>query len=691
MSNQAPQPEKPKMKSENAIIAVVAVGVLAFVGGRMTSKPATPEPAAAEAVKVEAPAAVAAAANVPSIGPDDAKVTIIEISDFQCPFCSRAYNTLEELRKQYPKDLRVVFVNQPLPFHQNAKPSAIAAMAAHKQGKFWDMYGKLFTNQQQLSDENYKKWAKEIGLDMAKFDADLKDPALAKAVDRDQAVANALGVRGTPGFFVNGVNISGAQPIENFKKVIDEQIQKANDAIGKGAKGPELMAKLTRDANPSQGDQILKYVFGGENPPADAAPANQPPPKPREDPTADMTVWKVALNGQEPAKGKADALVTLVWFTDFQCPFCSRVQPTIEQLEKDYGDKLRIVFKNLPLDFHKLAMGAAEASLCAHEQGKFWEMEKHLYENQQQLEPAQLTEQAKAVGLDAGKFQACMDAHKTKDAIAKDMATAEKIKATGTPAFFINGRKLSGARPVEDFKKMIDQELAKAEAAVKGGTAPAKLYDSIVANGKEEVPPPPLDAKVNNFDYAGSPHFGPKDAKVKIVEFKDFQCPFCAKVIPTLKAVEQKHHGKVAIVYKHYPLSSQCNPDMPRDMHPAACLATYWSMAAEEQGKFWEFEELVYNNFSTMMPQEGELEARKAAQTENLKKFAKEVGMDVAKAEAYVNAKKYEPRLKKDLEEAKAAGVRGTPSMYINGRQHQGPMSPDKMGELVQKLLDGKL
>ena len=238
------------------------------------------------------------------------------------------------------------------------------------------------------------------------------------------------------------------------------QIQKANDEIAKGTKGPELMAKLTRSANPAQGDNIVKWVFGGENPPADAAAAAPQAQKPREDPTADQTVWKVTLSGSEPAKGKADALVTLVWYTDFQCPFCSRVQPTIEQLEKDYGDKLRIVFKNLPLDFHKNAMGAAEAALCAHEQGKFWEMEKHLYENQQQLEPGQLPDQAKSVGVDAAKWQKCMDSHQTKDAIAKDMATAEKVKATGTPAFFINGRSLEGAQPFEAFKQIIDEELA---------------------------------------------------------------------------------------------------------------------------------------------------------------------------------------------------------------------------------------
>ncbi len=686
------------MKKENAIIAIVAVGMLAFIGGRMTTKPSagtTAPSAAPEAVaKAAAPEAAAGAnlANAPSTGPVDAKVTIIEISDFQCPFCSRAFNTLEEIRKEYPKDLRVVFVNQPLPFHQNAKPAAIAAIAAHRQGKFWEMYAKLFSNQQQLSDENYKKWAQEVGCDMKKFEADLKNPDVAKQVDRDQAVANALGVHGTPGFFINGVNVSGAQPKENFKKIIDEQITKANDEVAKGAKGPDLMAKLTKANNPALADNMIKWVFQGVQPPADAPGATPPGgKKDQPDPLADKTVWKVPVFGHEPVNGKADALVTLVWFTDFQCPFCSKVQPTIEKIEADYKDKVRVVFKNLPLDFHKLAMGAAEAGNCANEQGKFWEMEKNMYENQQGLEAAQLPERAKAVGVDMAKWQKCMDAHKFKADVEKDQAAAEKVQATGTPAFFINGRKLSGARPFEDFKKMIDEELEKADKLVKSGTAAKDVYAKIVADGKEFTPPPPLETKVNEFDYAGSPHMGPKDAKVKIVEFKDFQCPFCSRINPTLKEVEKRLHGKVAVVFKHFPLSNQCNTAMSRDMHPAACLAAYWSIAAEDQGKFWEFEEVVYNNFQNMMPADGDMDARQKAQTENLKKYAKDAGMDVAKAEAFVNGKKYEAKLTKDIKEAGAAEVRGTPSLYINGRNYNAPMTPEKMTEVVQKVLDGKM
>jgi protein-disulfide isomerase len=680
------------MKKDNAIIAIIAVAVLAFAGGYLLNKPKTAPQAAPTDVKApEAAPSAAVGANLPSMGPANAKVTIIEISDFQCPFCSRAKATLDELHKEYPNDVRIVFVHQPLSFHPNARPSAIASMAAHKQGKFWEMYDKLFANQRELSDDNYKKWAKEIGLDMAKFEADLKDAAIGAGVDRDQQVANALGASGTPAFFINGVNLSGAQPKEEFKKIIDAQIQKANDEIGKGAKVEELNEKLTRANNPAQGEQIIGLVFKGGTPPAGPAKAAQD--KPRKPPEDDKTVWKVELHGDEPSKGPADALITIVEFTDFQCPFCGKARASLDEVEKNYGDKVRVVFKNLPLDFHKNAFGAAEAALCAKDQGKFWDMEKRLFSNQGELDADKLPGHAKEVGLDVGKFEACMKARTYKAHIEKDMATAEKITATGTPAFFIMGRKIGGARPFEDFKKIIDEELPKAEAKVSAGTAKKDVYAASIKEGKENIPPPPLDTKVAQFDYNGSPHLGPKNAPVKIVEFKDFQCPFCARVIPALKQVQKESNGKVAVVFKHYPLSSQCNKSMPRDMHPAACLAAYWSMAAEEQGKFWEFEDVVFQNFQTMMPSDANMsmDDKLKAQGENLKKFAKDVGMDVAKAEAYVAAKKYAARLDKDMAEAGSAGVRGTPALYINGRQYNGPMKPDKMAKTIQLLLDGKL
>ena len=132
-------------------------------------------------------------------GNPEALVTIVEVSDFQCPFCNRVNKTIDSLMKgKYGKDLRVAFFHNPLGFHNRAEPAAIAAEAAGRQGKFWEMHDKLFANYKTLTDANFDKWAGEIGLDMDKFKADLKDSALSKKVKAQQAAAVKLGARGTP-------------------------------------------------------------------------------------------------------------------------------------------------------------------------------------------------------------------------------------------------------------------------------------------------------------------------------------------------------------------------------------------------------------------------------------------------------------------------------------------------------------
>ena len=157
----------------------------------------------------------------PVMGKKDAPVTIIEFSDFQCPYCGRGKDTMHEVAEAYPDQVKIVFKHLPLPFHPQAKPAARASIAAQKQGKFWEMHDKLFENQKNLSDETYIALANELGLDIEKFKRDFNDPAVAKMVDDDAALAATLGVQGTPGFFVNGVQVRGAKPFPQFKILID--------------------------------------------------------------------------------------------------------------------------------------------------------------------------------------------------------------------------------------------------------------------------------------------------------------------------------------------------------------------------------------------------------------------------------------------------------------------------------------
>jgi len=150
-----------------------------------------------------------------------AKVTIIEFSDFECPFCSRGKATMDEVMKAYPNDVKVVFKNLPLPFHKNATPAAKAAWAAGKQGKFWEFHDELFANQRGLGDEFYTATATKLGLNLDKWKADMASEEATKSIEADKALAEANGISGTPGFFVNGVAVKGAYPFDHFKSIVD--------------------------------------------------------------------------------------------------------------------------------------------------------------------------------------------------------------------------------------------------------------------------------------------------------------------------------------------------------------------------------------------------------------------------------------------------------------------------------------
>jgi protein-disulfide isomerase len=179
--------------------------------------------------------------------------------------------------------------------------------------------------------------------------------------------------------------------------------------------------------------------------------------------------------GDNPARGPANAPVTLIEFSDFQCPFCARVGPTLKKLEETYPGQIRLVFRDLPLlNLHKNAGHAAEAAACANEQGKFWAMHDRLFANQGKLAPAELKTHAAELGLDTAAFDACLDSGKYTAEWQKDAEEAARLGLTGTPAFFINGRLLVGARPYEDFAAVVEDELERAGRKTSRTTPPGE-------------------------------------------------------------------------------------------------------------------------------------------------------------------------------------------------------------------------
>ncbi|MCC6876620.1 MAG: thioredoxin domain-containing protein [Sandaracinaceae bacterium] len=594
--------------------------------------------------------------QMPSRGPADALVTIVMFSDYQCPFCSRVEPTISRLLNEHRNDVRVVWRDQPLPFHQNAKPAAEAAREAFAQGgnqKFWQMHDLLFENQQSLDRPSLERFAQQIGLDMTRFRAALDNHTHQATIDADSTAGNAIGARGTPAFFINGRNLMGAQPYEEFNRIVTEEIATAQQMVRSGTPLAQVYAALMRGARTSPA-------------PEPAAPAADRPAPRQPDPNA---VYRVTV-GNSPAKGPADALVTIVEFSEFQCPFCSRVLPTMNQIRERYGDDVRVVFKHNPLPFHPNAMPASEAAMEALAQGgptKFWQMHDLLFENQQALERPNLERFAQQIGLDMNRFRAALDNHTHQERIRQDQQMAQQMGASGTPSFFINGRNLRGAQPFEAFQRVIDEELQRARRLVEAGTPRAQVYEALIRDGHTSpqfigapeapaaAPEPPPDRVYQIPVPRNAPsRGGPANAPVTVQLFSDFQCPFCGRVRPTLDQIEERFGRQVRIVWRNYPLPFHQNA------MPAAEAATeVFAQGGNE--KFWAFHDLLFEN-------------QQSLDRASLERFAQQVGgIDMNRFRQTLDNHTHEAAVRAEMTAVQEAGAQiGTPSLFINGRLIQG-------------------
>ncbi len=174
-------------------------------------------------------------------------------------------------------------------------------------------------------------------------------------------------------------------------------------------------------------------------------------------------VYRVNVSAEgAPIRGSANAQVTIVEFSDFHCPYCKQVQPTLKRILSDYGDRVRLAYRDFPIDhLHPSARKAAEAARCANDQGKFWEFHDKLYGSATDASPETLTGLAKETNLDVVAFQQCIATSRHRPDIDRDIEEASSLGITGTPGFFINGRLISGAQAYESFARIINEELAQ--------------------------------------------------------------------------------------------------------------------------------------------------------------------------------------------------------------------------------------
>ncbi len=374
-----------------------------------------------------------------SLGEADAPVTIIEFTDYQCPYCQRhSLETLPRLLTEMIESGRIRYIVKDFPLesiHPQATDGSIAARCAGEQDAYWQMHDALFAEQQAWTEaapahnEYFTTMAGELSLDTDAFAACLESGRYDAVVQANLSEGLALGVRGTPTFFIDGYPVTGAQPFELFEY-----------AVGLAEEG-----RLAEAYVPTQQQQ-----------------QQQQAPQPSQDPV-DVPI------GDAFSIGEPDAPITIVEFTDYQCPYCGRhFQQTYPQLLANYVDTglVRYVFKDFPLtSIHPQAFEAAEAARCAGEQDAYLEMHDVLFSRQNEWGVADaatlFTGYAEELGLDAEAFATCLSDGRYEGAVQADLEDGIQLGVTGTPGFFINGRFLSGAQPYAVFQQALDNMLSE--------------------------------------------------------------------------------------------------------------------------------------------------------------------------------------------------------------------------------------
>jgi protein-disulfide isomerase len=418
--------------------------------------------------------------DAPSEGPHEAPITIVDWSDYACGFCNRVQDTLDRLGRLYPGQIR--WVHRELPADEDNPIAAEAARAAAAQGRFRPMHDRLFALHGRVDRAGVELIARELGLDMIRFRGDLDAGTYRAAISRDIQDAVHLGITGTPTSFVNGRVVHGNQPLKVFVDVVDQELARADAAR---AKHPLDLYTALVETGKSTADA-----------PADAT---NPPF------VLDVNhAYRVGLGLPGHQQGPNDALVTIVEWSDFQCPFCAKEAPVLAHVRAKYGDDVRVIYRHMAMLFHPRSAIAAEAGVAAAEQGKFWAFHDQVFAHFGHLTRQDLESYAQAAGLDLAQFRAALDTRRYHDAVIAETAAAEALGVDGTPTMFINGQPIAGAHDEASMDRIIDAHLVQARAAIAHGLQKGDLYPVLMgmASGDDRADPSavPSDASVGHLE-----------------------------------------------------------------------------------------------------------------------------------------------------------------------------------------------
>ncbi|MBP9086294.1 MAG: thioredoxin domain-containing protein [Kofleriaceae bacterium] len=438
-------------------VAVLAIGLLTW----------TP-PASAKASFDPASVYRVALGASPQQGPREAPITIVEFSDFACGYCVRVQYTLRQLQLLYPNAIR--WVHRSLPLDTDNILAAEAALAAHAQGRYGAMRDRLYELRGRVDRIDVELLAQALGLDVPQFRKDIDDGRFRAAVRADEAAAQALGVSGTPTFFINGRVVNGAASLHDFVAVIEPELARAAAALRDGTTAAELYGVLT---NPGKSHaDVAGPEQAGAGFELDGA-----------------TGYKVGLGLPGHQQGPADALVTIVVWSDFECPFCARAAPVLAKLRSKMPSHVRLVFRHLPMVFHRNGSLASEAAVEAGVQGKFWDFHDALFLhllNKGGLSRPELEQVAMAAGLGLPNFRTALNDRRHRDAVRADAAAGLALGIDGTPTMFFNGVPVVGAKSFPMLEAIVLAHIETASAAIRRNVKASDIYALALAEAKDE-------------------------------------------------------------------------------------------------------------------------------------------------------------------------------------------------------------
>ncbi|WP_420631489.1 DsbA family protein [Candidatus Leptofilum sp.] len=567
----------------------------------------------------------------PYRGNPSAPVVIEEFSDFQCPFCGRfSEQTFPSINSNQIAngDVLLVFYDFPLSSHPQAEAAANAARCAGEQSaiSYWEMHDLLFADigvwSHNQANTVFASYGETLGLEMDSFTNCLETGKYIEDVKADYQLGLSRGVSSTPSFFINEQPFIGAQPLSTF-----------NEAIALVLSGESIVAEAPSSS---------------ELPPEFAVPTPVPIPVEPEN-----VAWSA---------GDPNAPVQIVEFTDYQCPFCQQYAmetfPTVfaEMIE---SGRVFYAIKDLPLDnIHPEAIVAATAVRCAGEQEAYKEMHDVVFANQalwggsgETAAVGFFIQLADDIGLDSDALVSCIELGEQRERVLANQQESFALGVSSTPTFYMNGYPLRGALPYNVFDGVAELiENGELEARLEAQMQQA--YAQAQAQATQEARPQPPEGPVD-IPIDGAYAIGDPNAPVTIIEYTDFQCPYCSRHYEqTFLQLKEDYidTGLVYYVFKDFPLTQ---------LHPDAVLAANAARCAGDQGAFLEMH-------GTLFARQGDWNGRPNPEA-IFNQFAAEMGLDEEQFAACVANGTYDVEIFADLDEGFSYGVSGTPAFFLNG------------------------